>query len=32
MKVESIITSEAFVVRMDDTIGTIHEILKRAEF
>jgi acetoin utilization protein AcuB len=32
MKVESIITGEAFVVRMDDTIGTIHEILKRAEF
>ena len=32
MKVESIITDEVFVVRMDDTIGTIHEILKRAEF
>jgi len=32
MKVGSIISGEAFVVRMDDTIGTIHEILKRAEF
>ena len=32
MKVESIMTGEVFVVRMDDTIGTIHEILKRAEF
>ena len=32
MKVESIMTVEVFTVRMDDTIGTIHEILKRAEF
>jgi len=32
MKVESIMTAEVFTVRMDDTIGTIHEILKRAEF
>ena len=32
MKVESIMTVEVFIVRMDDTIGTIHEILKKAEF
>ncbi len=32
MKVESIMQYEVFTVRMDDTIGTIHEILKRAEF
>ena len=32
MKVESIMEYEVFTVRMDDTIGTIHEILKRAEF
>ncbi len=32
MKVESIMMVEVFIVRMDDTIGTIHEILKRAEF
>ncbi len=32
MNVKSIMTVEVFTVRMDDTIGTIHEILKRAEF
>lgn len=32
MRVESIMTVEVFMVRMDDTIGTIHQILKRAEF
>ena len=32
MNVESIMTTEVFIVRMDDTVGTIHEILKRAEF
>jgi acetoin utilization protein AcuB len=32
IKVESIMTVDVFTVRLDDTIGTIHEILKRAEF
>jgi acetoin utilization protein AcuB len=32
MRVESIMTKDVFTVRMDDTIGTIREILSHAKF
>lgn len=32
MSIESIMTTDVFKVRMDDTIGTIREILKHAAF